>query len=203
MKALTSPNNKHGSKNPHTNTLETKTIRSKSWPYALLEKRHTPAIALVVAGFFMALVPTTQAAISSWQDDNDKTNYNETDSDTIDGTTQISYPSTTPASDITESKPSSSEQSSPSSEASKGTGSQSNSIKISTEVSSTQNGSSVKNTDVVVNGEKLEPDANGRIKKDYKDENSNIKIRAKIDPEQTSGSSASIIISSSLSEDKR
>lgn len=64
--ALSRRDNKKNQK-PHTNTLETKTIRSKSWRNTLLSMKRTPAIAAIAAGFFIASAGAALASSSNSQ----------------------------------------------------------------------------------------------------------------------------------------
>ncbi len=187
MKAVISRKNKQNFINPQTKTLETNTIRSKSWPYALFRKRHTPAIALVVAGFLIGIVSVVHANTNNQSEntsthtpvnqqpssinENVDTSQTAPDSKTEDMHSQNQSDQPTPAI-----------QSDHSTE-------QSNSLNIHAEIITNNNSSDVQGTSITVNGVNLQPDKNGRINEEFENEESNIRIRANVNPNSPSNDS--------------
>ncbi len=188
MKAVISRKNKQNFINPQTKTLETNTIRSKSWPYALSRKRHTPVIALVVAGFLIGIVSVVHANTNNQSEktsthtpvnqqpssvnENVDTSQTAPDSKTEDMHSQNQSDHPTPAL-----------QSEHSTE-------QSNSLNIHAEINTNQNSSSnTQGTSITVNGENLQPDKNGRINEEFENEESKVRIRAKVSPNSPSNGS--------------
>ena len=188
MKAVISRKNKQNFINPQTKTLETNTIRSKSWPYALFRKRHTPAIALVVAGFLIGIVSVVHANTNNHSEK--ASTHTPVDQQPISATEIINTSQTAPDSKTEDiHSQDQSDQPTPALQSEHST-EQSNSLNIHAEIITNHNNSSdIQRTSITVNGVNLQPDKNGRINEEFENEESNIRIRAKVNPNSPSNDS--------------
>ncbi len=171
----------------HTNTLETKTIRVKSWRNSLHLNRRAPAIAAIVAGFFMLTALPSLAVVFG----------SEKELDTSDAAKSMSLPTSSGASFAnqanskdTDNNPASDP---PNNETSTGSSS-SVSINMSVSSSSSTNGEETNNAPkptVSINGQAVDLPSSGRIREEIEDENSRTRIRGNIDSDGDSSISIS------------
>lgn len=169
MKTLKSFINKHY-RNPHKNTLETKTIRNKSWHQSQI-KKYVPAVILVIAGFFMTLIPSAKALMKDY-------NFKKHNTDTSslqDINTNINESSLEKTNtDIDNPKEDQVNQDSSLEKSSLSTN-----IELKTE-NITNNSTISNDSSLSVNGKEIKADKNGRINQEITTENSEIKIKGNI-----------------------
>ncbi len=188
---LLNSNNKHH-QNPHKQSLETKTIRLKSWLPALFTKRHAPAITLVVAGIFIA---SAFSILPAWADKNDETDINPSENN---GSVKSSEYVQSPALHDTN-EPARSNKNDDTN-AGNSTSNSSTSINVESSIRSSQESDGQTQAEVKVDGREITPDSNGRIKEDYVDGDTDVRIRGRVHSNGSSNQS-SISISSESSEE--
>jgi hypothetical protein len=157
-----------------TNTLETKTIRVKSWRDSLSLLTRTPAIVAIAAGFLMLFsLPSLAANMRSEKDDTASENLQPLlpaviHEATAEEPTEAQNPVAEPKSYAQESQESSSA-----------------SVRINMSVNSSSSGDDEGNNQsestVTVNGEMVDLPTNGRINEVIEDENSRTRIRGRIE----------------------
>lgn len=161
----------------HTKTLETNTIRTKSWRQLLSFLTSTPAYLLYAAGFFITLSLPVLAS----DHDSDTTTANSPDTAVLQANVTEDSTSSTDGSSKPDDAPAlkASAKSTTSSSLSDST----TSISIDMSVSSSSDDEDETNpeTTVSINGQAVELPSNGRFNEKFKDDNNSTRLRGKID----------------------